>query len=52
MENMSTDVSSVERVHANNYFERNCGLVLLLFVDFMKQCCGEYPPEGHVSSRC
>ena len=25
MENMSTDVSSVERVHANNYFERNCG---------------------------
>lgn len=25
MENMSTDVSSVERVYANNYFERNCG---------------------------
>lgn len=32
MENMSTDVSSVERVHANNYFERNCGFFFFFYL--------------------
>ena len=30
MENMSTDVRNVERVYANNYFERNCGFFFYL----------------------